>query len=225
MTHLDTELKNLKASTIEMWELVINQLNKSNEALQNHDKELANEVLVNEKRVDAFELKLNMDCENILALFNPVANDLRLVLAVLRINSDLERIGDYTKSIAKIINDMDKPFDEELVKKTHIFEMYKVATNMLNLALESFEKEDNQITRKIFKKDDELDKVNDNAIDIISKLIKKHPEETVNCLYLFTTIKRIERVGDQTKNIAEEIIFYIEAKVLRHKKKKEKLEE
>ena len=97
MTHLDTELKELKASLIDMWQLVLNQLAHSREAMEKLDKELANQVLANEKRVDAFELKINMDCENILALFNPVANDLRFVLAALRINSDLERIGDYAK--------------------------------------------------------------------------------------------------------------------------------
>jgi len=225
MTHLDTELSSLKSNIIEMWNLVIIQLTKSNEALEKFDIELANEVLANEKRIDAFELKLNMDCENILALFNPVANDLRLVLAVLRINYDLERIGDYAKSIARMVSEMKKPFDDELIKKTRVLEMYAVSTKMLTIALESFENEDNQITRKIFKKDDELDKTNNNAIEIITKLIKKHPSETHNCLNLFLTIRRLERVGDQTKNIAEEIIFYIEAKVLRHKKKKEKLEE
>ena len=225
MTHLDTELSTLKLSIIEMWNLVIGQLTKSNEALEKFDKDLANEVLSNEKRVDAFELKLNMDCENILALFNPLANDLRLVLAVLRINYDLERIGDYAKSIARMVSEMNKPFDEELIKKTKVLEMYTLSTKMLTIALESFENEDNQITRKIFKKDDELDKTNHNATEIITKLIKKHPSETQNCLNLFLTMRRLERVGDQSKNIAEEIIFYIEAKVLRHKKKKEKLEE
>ena len=195
------------------------------EAIEKNDKDLANQVIANEKRVDAFELKINMDCENILALFNPLANDLRLVLAILRINSDMERIGDYAKSIAKITNEMDKPFDEALIAKIRIYEMFDIAMNMLSIALESFDKEDNQITRKIFKKDDELDKIHNNSTEIIAKLIKKYPAETTNCLNLFTVIKKVERMGDQTKNIAEEIIFYIEAKVLRHKKKKEKLEE
>jgi len=82
MNHLDTELQILKADTLEMWALVINQITKAQEAIMNFDTDLAHEVHVNEKRVDAFELKLNMDCENILALFNPVAIDLRFVLAV-----------------------------------------------------------------------------------------------------------------------------------------------
>jgi phosphate transport system protein len=225
MTHLDTEITDLKASLIEMWRLVLIQLNNSREAIEKFDKNIAKEVFVNEKLVDAFELKINMDCENILALFNPVANDLRLVLAVLRINSDLERVGDYARSLARMVYDAEKPYEDELIKKTKILEMFDVGINMLTCTLESFENENNKFARTVFKTDDELDKTNKNSTEIIAKLIKKHPSLTINCLHLYTAIRRIERIGDQTKNIAEEIVFYLEAKVLRHKKKKEKLEE
>jgi phosphate transport system protein len=225
MTHLDTELKQLKANLIEMWTLVINQLSKSREALAEFDKDLTCEVYALEKQVDAFELKLNNDCENILALFNPLANDLRLVLAVMRINYDLERKGEYAKSIAKMVNESKKRVNDDILKKTQIFEMFGTATYMLTIALESFEKEDNSSIRKIFKKDESLDKVNKEANEIVAKLIHKNPSEIDSCLNMLTTIRRLERVGDQTKNIAEEIIFYQEAKILRHKKKKEKIEE
>jgi phosphate transport system protein len=225
MTHLDTELKQLKTDLIEMWTLVINQLSKSREALAEFDKDLTSEVFALEKQVDAFELKLNTDCENILALFNPLANDLRLVLAVMRINYDLERIGDYARSIARMVSDAEKHVDEDILKKTQVFEMFDIAINMLTIAIESFEKEDNSNIRKIFKKDESLDRVNRYANEIVAKLIQKKPSEIDNCLNMYTTIRRLERVGDQTKNIAEEIIFYLEAKVLRHKKKKEKIEE
>ncbi|MBL8103852.1 MAG: phosphate transport system regulatory protein PhoU, partial [Anaerolineales bacterium] len=94
MTHLDTELKALKEDMHEMFRLVLSQLEKSKTALISLDKDLAREVIVNEKRVNSFELKLDRDCENIIALFNPVAVDLRFVLASLKINSNLERIGD-----------------------------------------------------------------------------------------------------------------------------------
>jgi len=224
MTHLDTELKQLRTSVLEMWTLIFNQLSKSQEALINFDKELAQEIATNEKRVDAFELKLNMDCENILALFNPVANDLRLVLSVLRINSDLERIGDYAKSIAKMTTDGCKPYSADILKQTKIAEMYEVAVEMIANTLASFEKEDSKLVRSVFKNDEILDKINKHANNTIAKLIKENPEEIESCLELLSVIRKLERVGDQTKNIAEEIIFYAEAKVLRHMKKKDKLE-
>ena len=85
-THLEIELQNLKSDLLEMWYLVISQLEKSRDALINFDKNLATEIHVNEKRVDSYELKMDQDCENILALYSPVAVDLRFVLAVLKIN-------------------------------------------------------------------------------------------------------------------------------------------
>lgn len=225
MTHLDTEIKLLKADIMEMWALVISQLSKSHESLINCDKDIAHEIAANEKRVDAFELKINMDCENVLALFNPVANDLRFVLSVLKINYNLERIGDYAKSIAKIVQESEAPFDQESLQETHIAEMFAVAIEMMNDALDSFSREDVISVRKIFKTDSHLDKVNKQANNIIASLISRKPDDIKNYLNLLSIIRKLERVGDQTKNIAEEIIFYIEAKVLRHKKKKEKLEE
>lgn len=221
MTHLDTELKQLKAAQTEMWSLVISQLAKAKEAIENCDRDLVADILANEKRVDAYELKINMDCENILALFNPVANDLRLVLSVLKINYNLERIGDYAKAIAKLVKDNDKPFDSNGLSQTHIFEMFNVAGKMLTDTLNAFTNEDNIAVRSVFKADDQLNIVNKNANKIIAGLINKKPNSVNENLNLLSIIRKLERVGDQTKNIAEEIIFYLEAKVLRHSKKKD----
>lgn len=208
-----------------MWELVISQMNKSHQCITTFDKDLAHDIAANEKRVDAFELKINMDCENILALFNPVANDLRFVLSVLKINYNLERIGDYAKAIARIVNDSDAAFDDECIDECQLNQMFFVAETMLTQALDAFIKEDVVAVRVVFKSDDALDKVNKAANSIIAGLIERRPKEVQAFLNLLSIIRKLERVGDQTKNIAEEVVFYIEAKVLRHKKKKEKLGE
>lgn len=217
MTHLDTELKQLKSDVIEMWSLVLSQLSKTQQAIDTADCDLAHDINANEKRVDAFELKINMDCENILALFNPVANDLRFVLSVLKINYNLERIGDYAHSISKLLEET--AFGKESLKETKINEMFEVAIKMLSNTLESFEQENIQKLLKVFKKDEKLDKVNKNANKIIAGLISDNPKNIHSFLNLLSVIRKLERVGDQTKNIAEEIVFYIEAKVLRHSKK------
>lgn len=220
MTHLDTEIQELKCDVLEMWGLVINQLTNTKTALINFDKELANEINVNEKRVDAFELKLNMDCEKILALFNPVAIDLRFVLSSLKINYNLERIGDYANGISHIIMDTDKPLCNELIRETRIIEMFDTCLEMLSEAYNSFEKEDKHLVAELFKKDKKLDEINLNANKMISGLIKKSPDCVDESLHLLSVIRKLERVGDQTVNIAEEIIFFIEAKVLKHQKLK-----
>jgi phosphate transport system protein len=217
MTHLDTELKILKADIIEMWSLVIDQLKKTYHAIETSDCDMANDIHANEKRVDAFELKINMDCENILALFNPVANDLRFVLAVLKINYNLERIGDYANGIIKLLEDT--AFSDKSIKETHLKEMFEVSIKMLANTLEYFENEDIPSLLKIFKKDVILDKANKNANKKIAELINDKPKNIHSFLNLLSVIRKLERVGDQTKNIAEEIVFYIEAKVLRHNRK------
>jgi len=220
MSHLNTELERLKEDTIEMWSLVISQLERAKLAIENFDDNLVNEIGANEKRVDAFELKLDMDCENILALFNPVANDLRFVLSVLKINYNLERIGDYAKGISRCIKQTKEPFSDEVLRETHIISMFEVALDMLKCTLESFENETNQQAITVFSKDEYLDQINRDANKAISDIIKSDIDKAEDTLQLLSFIRKLERVGDQTQNIAEEIVFYLEAKVLKHKKNK-----
>src|SRR4030095_13889274 len=125
-THLDTELSRLKNEIEEMGLLVQNQLKKSWQALKKHDKGIAREIIFQERRVNAEELKIDRDCENIMALFNPVAIDLRLVFATFKINSHLERIGDNAKGIARYSLEMEKPYDPVLLETLQIKKMYEV---------------------------------------------------------------------------------------------------
>ena len=140
MTHLDVELKNLKNDMLEMFELVLSQLNKSKEALFQFDKDLAREVLVNEKRVNGFELKLDRDCENIIALFNPVAVDLRFVLACMKINSNLERIGDIAEGICQFVLNFKLDPEKELLEKTRLLEMFETSAISFRNGRYSFSK-------------------------------------------------------------------------------------
>jgi phosphate transport system protein len=216
MTHLDTELQQLKAELISMWMLVISQLQKTHDALISFDKQLAHDVIANEKRVNALELKIDRDCENIFALFNPVAIDLRFVLAVLKINNNLERTGDIAEGIAQYLVHSHKPFDKLLVDETQILSMYEESTGMLEDVLNSFQTEDTALARKTFIRDEKLDSINLQANSVVANYIRKFPESAEEALYILSAIRKLERIGDQCKNIAEEIIFYSEAKVMKH---------
>jgi phosphate transport system protein len=216
MSQLEIELKQLKTEIVNMWSLVHSQLVKSNIAMVNFDKNLAREVVSREKRVNGSELKIDRDCENIFALLTPVAVDLRFVLAVLKINSNLERIGDIAEGVAKYILSADKPFNQDLLKMTETISMYDEAINMLEDTLSAFEKEDTGLARSVFQKDEFLDKININATSTTCKYLELHPEDAYQALINLSVIRRLERVGDQSKNIAEETIFYVEAKVLKH---------
>ncbi len=220
MSHLDTEIYLLKEELIEMQRLVRSQLTKCKNSLMNFDSDLAKEVLANERRVNALELKIDRDCENILALQNPVAIDLRFVLAALKINSNMERIGDNAEGIARYVLDVKTPFDPEMLKEYEVEKMYQVAVSMMDDALDALIKEDTSLARKVFLKDDILDSINVKATQLTLRNISEARPETLQYLNTMSIIRKLERVGDQTKNVAEEIIFYIEAKVLKHNLKK-----
>lgn len=216
MNHLEKEIKALKEEVLNMWSLVQSQLTKSKKALLSFDGDLAREITLKENRVNAYELKIDLDCENILALYSPVAVDLRFVLAVLKINSNLERIGDIAEGIAKYILSYGNKFDDKILTRTKLVQMFDEATNMLIDTRMAFEKEDTALARSIFKKDEILDEINSQGVENIAGCIKEDTSSVDESLYVLTIIRRMERVGDQIKNIAEEIIFYVEAKVLKH---------
>ena len=216
MTQLENEINSLKKELINMWILVQSQLNKTKEAMVQFDKDLAREVLIKEKRVNSFELKIDRDCENIFALHCPVAIDLRFLLAALKINTNLERIGDIAAGIALYVVESSVNFDVKALESTSLLRMYDEAVNILIDTRTAFEKEDTVLARSIFKRDDVLDAINVNAPNAISELIKANINSMPESLYMLSIIRKLERIGDQAKNIAEEIIFYVEAKIIKH---------
>jgi phosphate transport system protein len=220
MTHLDAELQALKADLLKMWNLVIDQITNGKESLLQLDQDLAQEIVMNESRVNAYELKIDRDCENLFALFNPVAVDLRCVLAVLKINTNLERIGDNAEGIAKFVIDVnERAFDKKLLEITRVVEMYERGCEMLKDVYNAFDKEDSSLAKSIFDKDQLLDDINHDSTKIIAQYIRENPDHIEQALLVLSTIRKLERLGDQIKNIAEEIIFFIEAVVLKHQRK------
>ncbi|MBK6837820.1 MAG: hypothetical protein IPG90_05710 [Bacteroidetes bacterium] len=112
----------------------------------------------------------------------------------------------------------------ELLQVTRLEEMWSTAIEMLSDVQRAFDADDAKLSRGVFKKDDILDEVNSNANDVIEHYIKSHPDKIAQALHIVSTIRKLERTGDQTKNISEEIIFFLEAKVLKHLSEKAKSE-
>lgn len=214
---IDSELVLLKKEIDEMWTLVYNQLDRAGEAVLTLDKELARQVIVRERRVNAFELKIDSDVEDVIALYNPVAIDLRFVLAVLKINSNLERLGDFAEGVARFVVKNDKQIpDKELLKKLRLEEMQKELLSMLELAKRALNEESLELATSVFAKDNLLDEINAEATAVLAEYIQAHPEDTLTCLDLVGVFRKLERSGDHITNIAEEIVFFIDAKVLKH---------
>jgi len=222
MTNQEHSLLELKASVKEMMEVVETQFGKAYDAFCNMDKDLAREIIHFEPHVNAMEIKIDRQCENFFALYSPVAIDLRFVIATLKINSNLERIGDHAEGIAKYILDdeMAVPLEAALLEAISYHEMFTTASSMVEDAINSFLQEDTQTARWIFGKDSILNKINRKMHQVIIDFSKKNPDKMGQCLYLYSIMKKLERVGDLSKNIAEETIFIVDAKIIKHKKNK-----
>ena len=220
MLSLDQHRETLNQAGLEMLHLCTKQLENAQEAFFNHDSELAEEVLHTENRVNALDLKIDRDCERFIALHNPVASDLRFVLALRKINFDLERVGDHAYGISKYIVEVDTPVEKELLDKLRVEEMFEAAISMVEDITDAYVEVDTKVARKVFKKDKVLNEINMKSFTIISEEVKKDPQRIDQFLLLFSVIKKLERIGDLVTNIAEEIIFYREAEVLKHRKKK-----
>lgn len=225
MKQIEEELKYIKDNIIDMWGLVSSQIDNTRIALLEFDKSLANEVSAKEKRVDSFELKIDEACETFLALQNPFAADLRRVIAILKINYNLERIGDFANAISLVIEDLEEPVEEEIIARLRITEMFHTCSLMMRDATNAFIKEDGKLARGIFTMDKELNNINKNAAQTICELIEEKPDKTRVLIEVLSVVRRLERVGDHLTNIVEEIIFSLEAKKLTHAKFKKKISE
>jgi phosphate transport system protein len=216
MKHAERELVALKEEISQMWKLVLSQLEKARQSFFNHDIELAHEVASREKRVNAFELKIESDCENYIALFSPVAIDLRLALSLIKISSTLERIGDFATGIARDVIDECNGIDPQIVEELQIEKMFDILTSMLSDCFVALESENTKISGKIIAKDEEVDEIYRNAINVLSVWVEHNPAMARCALKTYLMIRKLERIGDHCSNIVEEIVFYVDAKVLKH---------
>ncbi len=217
MKHTEREMSSLKDEIKQMWHLVLWQLEKSKQAFLNNDVEQALEIVSREKRVDAFELKIDSDCENYIALYSPVAVDLRLTLSLMKINSTLERIGDFAVGVARHVIEADcNSVEPKLIESLQIETMFDILIGMLSDGFVAFDSENTKIAGKILLKDEEVDAIYHNAIDVLSEHIASDPNMARCALKMLLVIRKLERIGDHCSNIIEEIVFYVDAKVLKH---------
>jgi phosphate transport system protein len=144
--------------------------------------------------------------------------DLRWALAILKITANLERIGDSAESVALMIREMEGPLDPELVAATKLLEMYDGAIAMLTEVRQAFVEKDSERARALIGKDKVLNKIHRNTDKVLIRYIQAHPDQIAQSLKVSGIIRKLERVGDQVTNIAEEIVFYVDAKVVKHKK-------
>lgn len=212
--HLQKEIETLKRKFLSLSTLVEENVQCAVRAVETRDAKLAGKVIEKDMTVDHNEIELEEDVLKILALHQPVAVDLRFLVALLKINTDLERIGDLAVNIAERAcflaqqPPITAPFD--------FSGMARKAQLMLTQSLDAFVNLDSKSAREVLTKDDEVDEINRQMYDLVKAEILKHPE-SINCLiHMLSVSRHLERVADHATNIAEDVVYMIEGAIVRH---------
>lgn len=223
MKAFEYELENIQNLLFEMFELVKDQIHLTKEALLTNDHDLSSEIMRKETRVNSFELTIDREIEDFFALQAPVASDLRFAMAALKISNQLERVGDHAARIASYVFDDKMRINKELVELLQIPTLFDEIDDMLINVTDALDSGDMQLAKRVFKQDKTLDKVNKKLPNLLEGYNKKHKEDISNLILLSRMIGKLERCGDMAKNMAEEIMFYHESKVIKHRKKNKKI--
>ena len=213
--HIERQIEHLKERILHIGTLVEEAISKSITALINRDTQLAQRVMANDEEIDRMEVELEEECLKILALYQPVAADLRLVVAVLKINNDLERMGDLARNIAKRVAQLTA--GEPVPLPPEIRTMAMQAQDMVKECLDAVVKEDPLLARQVREEDDAVDEARQRIRRRIIEGIKADPEKVENLLRINSVSKHIERIADMATNIAEDVIYMVQGDIVRHR--------
>jgi phosphate transport system protein len=212
--HFRKELESVKKRILTLGSLVEDRVRLAVQAVDQIDAEIAGRIIKTDYEIDEMEVEIEEECLKVLALHQPVAVDLRFIIAVIKINNDLERIGDQAVNIAQrveVIAKRPKPpfmFDYSV--------MAEKVQRMLKMSLDAFVNLDVDIAYKVITMDDEVDQIKNEAYDKIKQAIKEVPERVGYYINLLLISRHLERLADHATNVAEEVIYLVEGEIFRH---------
>ncbi len=213
--HLKREIDSLKKKILQLGAHVEESVNRAVRSFRDREARLAQEVIDNDQVIDSLEVEIEEDCLKILALYQPVAIDLRFLVAVLKINNDLERIGDLSVNIAeRALNLASK---KRLPIPSQLEKMQGHARAMLAKSLDALVNLDAGLAKQVCAMDDDLDQMNRDMYEMIRHTLDKSAEDSFHYIHLLTVSRQLERIGDQATNIAEDVVYMIEGTIIRHK--------
>jgi phosphate transport system protein len=213
--HFDEELKELHRDILKMGALAQESISRSIEALKNRDKTEAQNIIKDDSKIDELELVIDEKCIDLIARYQPMAGDLRFITAGMKINAELERIADLAVDIAQRVLELaDKPLLKPLID---IPKLSTVAQNMVRDAIDSFIKRDAALARKVVQSDTEADKLrNSICAELINDYMAKDAGTANRAVPLLLIARHLERICDHTTNIAEDVIYMVEGKTIKH---------
>lgn len=216
--HMKRAIDSLKTKLLALCGAVEENLFKAVASIQRRDARLAQEVIDSDDRIDDIEVDVEEECLKILALHQPVAIDLRFIITALKINNDLERIGDLAVNIAErgeflaTRDPIEVPFDfERMAQKT---------TSMVRSSLDALVNMDCVLAYKVWNSDDEVDAINRQMYDRVKESIQHNPGWIDSLIHLLSVSRHLERIADHATNIAEDVIYMVEGRIVRHRREK-----
>ncbi len=212
--HLAREIENLKKSILTLGAMAEQAVYEATSAIENRDESLARHVIENDVSLDETEVRIEEDCLKTLALHQPVAIDLRFIVAVLKINSDLERVGDLAVNVAERAAFLATQPSVDLVFDFRA--MARKTQDMLKQSLDSLVNLSADRARQVLRSDDEIDAMNRRTYRIVQEAIHAHPNQTELFIHMLSAARHLERIADHATNIAEDVIYMIEGVIVRH---------
>jgi phosphate transport system protein len=213
--HIERQVDQLKEKILRVGTLVEEAFSKAITALINRDIALAQRVMASDEEIDRMEVEVEEECLKILALYQPVAADLRFVVAVLKINNDLERMGDLARNIAKRVAQLATGPTVDLPPEIRTMAM--LSQDMVKQCLDAVVNADPTLARQVREEDDAVDEARQHIRRRILQGIKAHPEQLENLLRINSVSKHIERIADMATNVAEDVIYMVEGDIVRHR--------
>ena len=213
--HFDDELDKLKANLLKMATLTENGINNAIDALKTQNSELAESVILEDQKIDDLEILIEEHAIELLALFQPMARDLRFITTGMRINSELESIADLNVNICQRIKELSSfPLLKTLVEIPHLAE---IAKQMVREAIDSFVRRDKEAARKVILSDQKANELRNLAVEqLMNDFIIKDGSTAPRAIPLFLIARDLERICDHAASIAEDVIYMVQAKIVRH---------
>ena len=210
----NVELESIRTHVLAMGGLVEQQISFAMQALHNEDMELAKKVVRDDHKVNSMEVSIDEACTRIIAKRQPTAKDLRLIIAIIKTITDLERIGDVATRIAKVA--IENPSTKERQFNVSLEPLCRQAVSMLHQVLDAFARMDVDAATAVYKLDDRLDAEYEAVIRQLMTYMMEDPKNIPHILQVMWSARAIERVGDRCQNICEYIIYFVKGKDVRH---------
>jgi len=218
--HFDEELQNVKKKLVDMAVLVEESITKSLDALKNKDLKMADEIRDLDHRIDKLEIMIEDMCIELIARHQPVGRDLRFLIGTIKMNNDLERMGDHSVNIVDCIQYVIKSPPIEQV--TNIWSMAKIVKEMLRDSVQSFIDNDAVNAQKVCERDSVVDAMRNETIRILLTHMLEEPKKIESAIQYLLVAKNLERIADLSTNICEDVVYIAQARVIKHHAENEK---